>query len=129
VAVARPAIFRTVLRGARLRCPRCGGGKLFAGGYHLRERCDACGLRYAPYAADTWAMMYFSTAGLTGLVVVGLIVARPRNLLAGRLALAAVALAVIVLSLPFRKGAAIALNWLVSIRAGGDGVSSDGSDW
>jgi uncharacterized protein (DUF983 family) len=129
-AEARPAIFRSVLRGLRLRCPRCGAGRLFGRGYRLRERCGACGLVYAPYAEDTWAMMYFSTAGLTGVVVIGLIVARPSNLMLGRATLAACALAVIVLSLPFRKGAAIAVNWLVATRSGGHSanVSSDGPD-
>ena len=95
----RPAIFPALLRGLRLRCPRCGGAPLFVRGYRLRERCERCGLGFAPYAEDTWAMIYFSTAGLTGLVVIGLWSA-------------------IVVSLPFRKGAAIALNWLISTRGG-----------
>jgi uncharacterized protein (DUF983 family) len=126
----RTAIMRTILRGLRTRCPRCGRGPLFAGRYRLRERCAQCGLAFGPYAADTWAMIYFSTAGLTGVVVVGLILARPANLMLGRVALGAVALALIVASLPFRKGAAIALNWLIAARAGpeSDGVSSDPHD-
>jgi uncharacterized protein (DUF983 family) len=94
---------------------------MFRRGYVLRERCDACGLDLARYGHDTWAMIYFSTAGLTGAVVIGLIVARPQNLMLGRFVLGAIALAVIVLTLPFRKGAAIALNWLIATRAGGDG--------
>jgi len=41
--------------------------------------------------------------------------------------LGAIALAAIVLTLPFRKGAAIAVNWLITTRSGGDGgdVPSD----
>jgi uncharacterized protein (DUF983 family) len=93
---------------------------MFARGLALRERCEVCGLDLARYGHDTWAMIYFSTAGLTGVVVIGLIVARPQNLMLGRFALGAIALAVIVLTLPFRKGAAIALNWLIATRGGAE---------
>ncbi len=40
----RPA---TVLaRAMRLRCPRCGQSRLFAGWFTMRAGCSACGLRY-----------------------------------------------------------------------------------
>ncbi|KAB2850712.1 MAG: DUF983 domain-containing protein [Hyphomicrobiaceae bacterium] len=32
--------------GLRCRCPRCGGGKLYAGFLNLAESCDKCGLKY-----------------------------------------------------------------------------------
>jgi uncharacterized protein (DUF983 family) len=35
------------MRGIACRCPRCGGGKLYAGFLTLAPRCDACGLDYA----------------------------------------------------------------------------------
>jgi Protein of unknown function (DUF983) len=44
--------YRTLLgRALRLRCPRCGEGMLFVGKglsnwYHMRSRCDWCGLVY-----------------------------------------------------------------------------------
>jgi uncharacterized protein (DUF983 family) len=118
-----PPVFATLLRGLRRRCPRCGRGRLFRGAFKIRERCKVCDLDFLRYAHDTWAMIYFSTAGLTGLVVVALITARPANLLLGRLTLGIVAAAVIVASLPSRKGAAVAVNWLVSVR--GDASSDD----
>jgi uncharacterized protein (DUF983 family) len=34
---ARPITM--VLRGLRVRCPRCGGGKLFRHWFALKERC------------------------------------------------------------------------------------------
>lgn len=40
---ARPLTM--VLRGARLRCARCGGGKLFRDWFHLKERCPTCGYK------------------------------------------------------------------------------------
>jgi uncharacterized protein (DUF983 family) len=34
-----------VLRGLALRCPRCGGKKLFASFFKLKERCPTCGYK------------------------------------------------------------------------------------
>lgn len=34
-------------RGAARRCPRCGGGRLFATYWRIRDRCPGCGLRFA----------------------------------------------------------------------------------
>jgi uncharacterized protein (DUF983 family) len=36
---------RTILRGLRRRCPRCGGGNLFEGPFRVRRACPRCGLR------------------------------------------------------------------------------------
>lgn len=33
-----------VWRGMRLRCPRCGQGRLFCGWFRMPERCACCGL-------------------------------------------------------------------------------------
>ncbi len=33
-------------RGARLRCPRCGGGGLFAGWFRMHAACPTCGLDF-----------------------------------------------------------------------------------
>ncbi len=37
-------LLRALARAARLRCPRCGGGGLFASWTRLRQRCGGCGL-------------------------------------------------------------------------------------
>ncbi|HEX3953718.1 MAG TPA: DUF983 domain-containing protein [Stellaceae bacterium] len=39
-------IERSILRGLRGRCPRCGEGSLFTGFLGLRGACDRCGLDY-----------------------------------------------------------------------------------
>ncbi len=42
-----PAPGRTVAwRALMLRCPRCGGGHVFAGWFRMREACPACGFRF-----------------------------------------------------------------------------------
>lgn len=33
-------------RAARLRCPRCGAGKLYQHGYSMYESCQACGWKF-----------------------------------------------------------------------------------
>jgi uncharacterized protein (DUF983 family) len=42
-----PTVTESAMRGIACRCPRCGGGKLYAGFLTLAPRCDACGLDYA----------------------------------------------------------------------------------
>ncbi|MBA2609831.1 MAG: DUF983 domain-containing protein [Actinobacteria bacterium] len=34
-----------IWRGVRIRCPRCGGGKLFKSFFKLKERCPTCGYK------------------------------------------------------------------------------------
>lgn len=36
---------RALWRGLRVRCPRCGGGHILRGWFHLAERCPTCGLQ------------------------------------------------------------------------------------
>jgi uncharacterized protein (DUF983 family) len=104
----------TILRrGLRRRCPRCGEGPLFQGWHHLRDACPVCGLRYETNAGDTWFFMYMSTAGLTGSLVVLMFLLRPRVIWVGQLIVSIAAVLVIGVSLPYRKGLAVALNYLV----------------
>lgn len=116
---------RTLLRGLRRRCPRCGIGSLFESFFRLRPTCDRCGLDIARRSTDTWAPMYLSTAGLTGVVIVGMLVLRPANLTLGRFTLAAAATTGIVLTLPARKGAAVALNYFIEVRTGVGAAEND----
>ena len=107
---------RILLRGFRRKCPRCGCGALFRSWYTLRPDCSDCGLSYEGLARDTWALIYLSTAAMTGVVVVGVVTLRPFNVFVGRIVLACIAMALIVLTLPIRKGVAIALNHYVESR-------------
>jgi uncharacterized protein (DUF983 family) len=106
----------TIVRGLRRRCPRCGLGPLFRGWNRLRESCPVCGLRYEERSGDTWFFMYMTTAGLTGVLVVVMFLVRPRVVWLGQLAVLAAAVVVIGLSLPYRKGVAVALDYLIERR-------------
>jgi uncharacterized protein (DUF983 family) len=109
---------RALRRGFRGRCPRCGEGSLFVSWNRLRERCPACGLPFEKHTGDTWFFMYMSTAGLTGVLVVAMFLLRPRVVWLGQIAVALAALAVIGATLPYRKGIAVALDYLVERRTG-----------
>jgi hypothetical protein len=63
--------------------------------------------------------MYMSTAGLTGLLVVTMFLLRPRVLWIGQLLVCVAAVVLIGLSLPYRKGIAVALDYLVGRAAKG----------
>lgn len=42
----RPTFETLVGRALKLRCPRCGVGKLFTGWFTMPERCSECRLKY-----------------------------------------------------------------------------------
>lgn len=113
-AVSRqPASAWVVLRrGAGKRCPRCGLGRLFRSWYTLHNRCAECGLLYEPAEGNSWWFMYYSTALFTGVIVVGMLLLTPDNLWLGRAVVVAAWLAMIFLSMPYRKGLAIAIDHL-----------------
>jgi uncharacterized protein (DUF983 family) len=55
---------RTFGRAFRLRCPDCGKGRVLTTRGRVRERCSACGLRYARTDGN-----YFSGAMFFGLLM------------------------------------------------------------
>lgn len=106
--------FRQALgRGLRKRCPRCGEGPLFEGWHRLRERCPVCGLAFEERTGDTWFFMYMTTAGMTGALVAAMFLIRPRVVWVGQVVVALLGLALMGLSLPYRKGVAVALDYLI----------------
>lgn len=108
-----------ILRGLRKRCPRCGEGPLFSGWNQLRESCPVCGLAYEKRAGDTWFFMYMSTGALTGILLITLFLIRPRVVWLGQVAVSVAAVALIGLTLPHRKGVAVALDYLIDAKGGG----------
>lgn len=55
-------------RGLRLRCPRCGEGRLFSGWFQMHPRCDGCGLPFRREPGFYLGSIYVNY-GLTALVV------------------------------------------------------------
>ncbi len=112
----RADVFPTLLRGLRKRCPRCGRGRLFCRWYTLSDRCGTCGLEHQLADGNTWAFMYISTAALTGTIVLGMFLFAPPSLALGRAVVFPAVLLLIGGSLPYRKGVAIAIEYLVEQR-------------
>jgi uncharacterized protein (DUF983 family) len=52
VSMGEVGLVRTIARGATRRCPRCGGGHLFAGWFTIKDRCPTCGLRFVREEGD-----------------------------------------------------------------------------
>jgi uncharacterized protein (DUF983 family) len=104
---------RLLGRALRLRCPRCGEGKIFRRLLTYREHtsCPRCGLHYDP-RGESLAFMYVSTAFLTGVMVIVMLLMHPESIASGRMVVIPIALALYVSTLPVRKALAIALNYL-----------------
>ena len=110
--------YRLVLsRGLRCRCPQCGQSKLFSSWHTLRPRCPVCDLDFRAHDQNTWAFMYLSTAFVTGLIVVAMLLITPANRWAGRIVVLAVAIAAILGTLPIRKSLGVAIEYLVDLRS------------
>ncbi len=104
-------------RALRLRCPRCGEGKIFRRvlTYSEHTHCPRCGLRYDP-RGESLAFMYVSTAFLTGVMAIAMLLMHPDSIASGRLVLIPSALALYLCTLPVRKALAIALNFVNGAR-------------
>jgi uncharacterized protein (DUF983 family) len=46
-AAEHSTVLQSALRGIACKCPRCGGGKLYAGFLTLAAKCESCGLDYS----------------------------------------------------------------------------------
>lgn len=60
--------WRRVGRSLRLRCPRCGRGRLFAGRLKMEDHCRECGLDLRREPGFYLGSIYFNY-GMTALVV------------------------------------------------------------
>lgn len=71
----KPATETLIGRALRLRCPRCGGDRMFRGVFSMNERCSKCNLKYerAPgYFLGSTYMSYALTACIVVPAYVGL---------------------------------------------------------
>jgi uncharacterized protein (DUF983 family) len=99
-------------RGLRMRCPRCGEAPIFRRVWRYDEykECSRCGLAFDP-KGESLVFMYLSTAVLTGVWFIVLLLFPPKNLFVYRIFLVIGALTLYAVTMPVRKGLAIALNY------------------
>ena len=60
----------TMLRGLRLRCPRCGQGAIFRGWFSMNARCPDCGRLFDRAPGYLLGSIYFNYGVTAALVVV-----------------------------------------------------------
>ena len=120
----RPSIVELVKRGLKKRCQRCGEGEVFSRWHAVKPSCESCGLELQAREGNCWGFVYVSTAVLTGFFFIAMLLYRPPSLLVGRLALFGGGLALIGLTLPYRKAVALALDYLADPEAPKSGHST-----
>ena len=64
----RPLLWTSIGRALRLRCPRCGEGRLFAGLFRMLSHCSHCRLKYEQAPGFFLGSAYFNY-GLTALIL------------------------------------------------------------
>ena len=111
-----PIWLTAMQRGYRKRCPQCGVGELFKSWYTLHDHCASCSLPLDARDGDTWASMYITSAGITG-VFLGIMIFlfRPESYWVGQFVLLPSSLVSIVGTLPRRKGMAVAFDYLTEL--------------
>src|SRR5688500_10126255 len=67
-AMANVGFWRRVGRSLRLRCPRCGMGRLYRGWFAMNDQCAECGCDFRREPGFYLGSIYFNY-GLTALVV------------------------------------------------------------
>jgi uncharacterized protein (DUF983 family) len=101
-------------RGACLKCPRCGEGRLFRSYLKVADRCNACGLDLTPQRADDGPayIVILLVAHLIGFSLVPLFsLLGDRPVLVG-VVLSAAAVTLSLALLPPVKGMFVALQWV-----------------
>lgn len=112
------ADLREILRNSiRLKCPECGKGSLYSRWNQLRERCCSCGCALQRREEEGWFFIYMTTAGLTGVVIVLMLVVNVPSVLLGQIGVLLVWFVVILLTLPVRKALAIGIDYYVEQRS------------
>ncbi|PWR19742.1 DUF983 domain-containing protein [Zavarzinia compransoris] len=117
---------RAVKRGARLRCPACGEGRMFNGFLKVNDACPHCGQALNLHKADD-APPYFTITIVAHIVVPLLLFVEqtyaPAEWLHAVIWLP-LSLVLSLLILPRVKGALIGLQW--AFRMHGFGAEEDG---
>lgn len=65
----RPRFWQTVWHSVRLRCPRCGLGRMFYGYFRMHDKCAECGLPFNLGAGYYLGSIYVNY-GITALLIV-----------------------------------------------------------
>jgi len=107
----------TVLkRGLTKHCPHCGKGELFENWNTFQRACPYCGCEFERRGGDTWFFTYMSTAFLAGVFLLWMFLFPMTNYILGNIILVVGWFLLIVLTIPYRKGLAIAIDYLIDTQ-------------
>jgi len=107
------SLAQIILRSLQKKCPSCGQHGIFLKGWTLRDRCPGCKCTIAEREDDTYFFMYMSTAAITGLFVILMLLFPPENKNLGRAVVFIAAVLVFFVSNPYRKSIAIGLDYWI----------------
>jgi uncharacterized protein (DUF983 family) len=131
-ALDKRPVGRSMARGAMLRCPRCGEGRIFKGYLTVRHACESCGEELHHQRADD-APPYIVISVVGHIVIGGVLSMEMAYQPPIWLQLAIWLPATVILSLamlPSVKGALIGLQWALRMHGfggeGEDGTLRDG---
>jgi uncharacterized protein (DUF983 family) len=111
-----PGVRQAVFRGLRRRCPRCGDGPLFRKWFTMHERCSSCDLCFEGQSGDLWGFWVITDRiFLFGAILALYFGFTPESWIV-RGALLAGLVAAIVVTMPHRQGAFVALDYLSRTR-------------
>lgn len=120
---------RSLLRGWRRRCPRCGGGPMFDGYVTVRSTCASCGQELYHHRADdmpAWVtILIVGHVIVAGLVTVETLVKPPLWVHWASWPVATLFLTLLLL--PRIKGAVVAMQWALGMHGFEDRHESDQS--
>jgi uncharacterized protein (DUF983 family) len=106
-------VLRSILNGMRLRCPRCGQGKLFRAYLKVNDHCAVCGEDLHHHRADD--LPPYISIVIVGHVLVGALLHMEMTMsfqpYVYLLTLVPLALFLPLAMLPSIKGAVVALQW------------------
>ncbi len=100
----------------RLKCPDCGEGSLYSRWNQLHERCAVCSCTLQRREEEGWFFIYMTTAGLTGVVVVVMLLIDVPDIFLGQIGVLVAWFVIILLTLPIRKAIAIGIDYYIEQR-------------
>ncbi len=110
----RDLLITVLRRGLFMKCPRCGLGSLYIRWHQVAESCSHCDYELEKRVGDCWFFMMMTNALITGFGFLFMIfLYRPENLFVGRAVVVVIWLSILLVSLPLRKGIAIAIDYLI----------------
>lgn len=112
------AVFPSIMRGFKRRCPACGEGRAFAGYLKLAERCSVCDTALGQIRADDFPP--YLTIFAVGHLIVPLVLWSEQTVVPPMWVQMTVwpllTLILSLLLLPLMKGAVVGLMWALRLR-------------